>query len=388
MSHKNKKNVDCLIIGDPHFKHTNLDEMWEFSKKTIELAEKLSPTFIVILGDTLDTHEIIRIEPRDAAEEWIDCLSSIAKVYLIIGNHDMANPKEFMTKKHAFKSLKKWKSSIDGRICIVDVPIYEEIKDKSFAFCPYVPKGMFKDALDLLLKQGETWEMVDCIFAHQEFKGGHQGAYEITDGDEWDEDYPPVINGHYHNEEIIGKNIFIPGTPIQHSFGDSPDKKVWLVTFDDDETNTLPFKVKKYDLGIKSKKTISIHIDDINNFKLSQTKKYNIKLKIKGVQEQILVFKNTDLYKKLQSTKDLVLEFINADVCLDVESDKEDGGDNDLTPYLNTACRDQVSYLSILQKVVDKKTDPVKEVYREIVGHVEEEVVYDIVFESDEEFSE
>jgi hypothetical protein len=38
--------------------------------------------------------------------------------------------------------------------------------------------------------------------------------------------------------------------------------------------------------------------------------------------------------------------------------------------------------------VVDKKTDPVKEVYREIVGHVEEEVVYDIVFESDEDASE
>jgi DNA repair exonuclease SbcCD nuclease subunit len=248
MSNKKNKNVTCLVIGDPHFKHTNLDEMWEFSKKTIDIAEKLFPTFIVILGDTLDTHEIIRIDPRDAAEEWIDSLASIAKVYLIIGNHDMANPKEFLTKKHAFRSLKKWKSSIDGRLCVVDGPIYEEIKDKSFAFCPYVPKGMFKDALDLLLKEGETWEMVDCIFAHQEFKGGHQGAYEITDGDEWDEDYPPVINGHYHNEEIIGKNIFIPGTPIQHTFGDSSDKKVWLVTFDDDDNEEhTRSKLKKFD---------------------------------------------------------------------------------------------------------------------------------------------
>lgn len=378
-------SVSCLVIGDPHFKYTNLDEMWEFSKKTIDLAEKYRPTFIVILGDTLDTHEIIRIEPRDAAEEWIDKLTNISEVYLLIGNHDMANPKEFLTKKHAFSSLKRWQSSKKGKLHVVDYPIYKEIGNKSFVFCPFVPKGMFQDALDKLFKEGYTWDLADCIFAHQEFKGGHQGAYEITDGDDWDENYPSVINGHFHNEETIGKNIFIPGTPIQHSFGDTPNKKVWFITFDDedneeDEEKEIPFNIKKIDLGIKTKKIVTINIEDIHNFKyLSQTKKHIIKLKIKGAEEQISVFKSTELYKKLQKVDSLVLEFVNISESVDVEENKFN------CQMMNSACRDQVSYLSMLQKVVDKKTDPVKEIYKEIVGHVEEETIYEVVFESDEE---
>src|SRR5208337_315819 len=104
-----------------------------------------------------------------AAETWIEKLTKISEVYLIIGNHDMANPNEFLTKKHAFNSMKRWKEYLDGKLHIVDEPVYKEIKDKTFVMCPYTPPGRFKEALDELCKEGITWDLADCIFAHQQF---------------------------------------------------------------------------------------------------------------------------------------------------------------------------------------------------------------------------
>lgn len=393
----NKKSVTALVIGDPHFKHTNLDVMAEFSKKTLAIAEKMKPTFIVVLGDTLDTHEILRIEPKDAAEEWIYGLTNISKTFLLIGNHDMANPNEFLTKKHAFTSLKKWDVTRKGKLFIVDEPMYVEIRDKSFVFCPYVPKNRFQEALDKVCTDGNMWDMVDCIFAHQEFKGSYHFSYELTEGDEWDEDYPPVINGHIHMEQKIGQNIFIPGTPFQHSFGDNTEKRIWLLTFensenDEDADDYYPgFKIDKINLEMRTKKTLHLPISEIASFQKEALEHSDIKLKLKGTSEQIAVFKSTEEYKKLYSLPHLTLDFINTDseilrTLLEEEENRySPSEENEDTVYIPVACRDQVSYLSMLQKVVSQKPESVQEMYKELVGVVEEEVIYEIVIDTDEE---
>lgn len=373
-----KTPLTTLVIGDPHFKHNNLDEMRDFVEKTISIAEKYKPTFIVILGDTLDTHEIIRIEPKDMAENWIYTLSAISETFLLIGNHDMANPNEFMTRKHAFNSLKRWEIALKGKLHVIDEPFSKEIKNKSFVFCPYTPKGKFKDALDMLCGKGMTWDLADCIFAHQEFKGSRQGAYEIQDGDEWDDDYPPIINGHIHNEQKIGTNIFIPGTPYQQSFGETADKYIWLLTFEENDDDDYPgFVIDKINLGMRVKKTVAINIDDIHSFKKSLLKKYDVKIKIEGTYDQFKVFKTTEEYKDLSSNKNLKLEFV----------DKKDNVEEISLETIPVPCRNQVSYLSILHKIVNGKSEPVKEMYREIVGDVEEKVEYDIIFEDEEEYT-
>jgi Zn-finger protein len=392
---KGNKSVTALVIGDPHFKHTNLDVMAEFSKKTLAIAEKLKPTFVVILGDTLDTHEILRIEPKDAAEDWIYRMSTISKTFLLIGNHDMANPNEFLTKKHAFNSLKRWDAALKGKLFIVDEPMYVEIRDKSFVFCPYVPKNRFQEALDKVCADGNMWDMVDCIFAHQEFKGSRHFSHELTEGDEWDEDYPPVINGHIHTEQKIGQNIFIPGTPFQHSFGDDAEKRIWFLSFEDGEDvdEYYPgFKIDKIHLEMRTKKTLHLSISDISSFRKESLEHSDIKLKLKGTSEQITVFKSTEVYKMLYSLPGLHMDFINTDSeILNSLLQEEDGcvasseEKKEDTAYIPVACRDQVSYLSILQKVVSQKPESVQEMYKELVGVVEEEVIYEIVIDTDEE---
>ncbi len=43
------------------------------------------------------------------------------------------------------------------------------------------------------------------------------GAIESIEGDKWDHSFPLVISGHIHSEQRPQKNIFYPGSVIQHA---------------------------------------------------------------------------------------------------------------------------------------------------------------------------
>ena len=81
-------SVTCLVIGDPHFQVTNAEIASELIEKVNLLVDQMNPTFVVILGDLLHTHEKIHVEPLRLATELILSLSQKTKVFLIIGNHD------------------------------------------------------------------------------------------------------------------------------------------------------------------------------------------------------------------------------------------------------------------------------------------------------------
>src|SRR5271156_171445 len=176
--------VTCLVIGDLHFMKNNLQKMAEFTEKAIQQAKTLKPTFIVILGDTLHDHATVRIQPHNAAIKFLYEMTRVAPVYLLIGNHDMINSKQFLTDETIFLPLKHWKN-----MTVVDRPVNVDIKDKQFVFCPYVENGRFIEALNTL---GECcWELADCIFGHQEMRGCKMSKGISTEGDEWSPDFPP-----------------------------------------------------------------------------------------------------------------------------------------------------------------------------------------------------
>ena len=106
-------------------------------------------------------------------------------------------------------ALKKW-----DNVCVVDKPIITKIGEVNIAMCPYVPNGRFVEALSTTI--GNDWRNCRMIFAHQEFKGCKMGHIISTEGDEWSDEYPPIISGHIHDYQKIN-NIFYPGSAIQHS---------------------------------------------------------------------------------------------------------------------------------------------------------------------------
>lgn len=355
------ESVTALVIGDPHFKANNLKEGKIYLEKCLIKAKSKQPDFIVCLGDILDTHEIGRSQPYNLALEFIEKLSNVAPFYLIIGNHDLINNQQFLTDAHFFNALKGKEN-----ITIVDRPIERECRGNTFVFVPYVPKGRFVEALNHLLKDGESWELADCIFAHQEFKGCKMGAIESSDGDEWDENYPPVVSGHIHDSQIISPNIYYPGSSIQHAYGESPDKRIWYLTFNEEFDDY--FKIEKIDLEMKGKKMVYMDLGDVEDFPFSECDKYNIKLSLKGKSEDFKIFRKSSTFQKLKKYG----VKISYSPILDSRED------------LQKRTREEVSYRGMLKTLVLKEDSHVLQAYEEVLGEKLRESVEEN-YSSDEE---
>lgn len=277
-------SVSALVIGDPHFKISNVAETKSMVEAIIETAQKVSPNFIVVLGDTLDRHEIIHSSPLCRAVDFLDLLSRISPVYLLIGNHDLKNNREFLSTEHPFTALKYW----GERLTVVDTTLVKDINGKVFTFVPYVPPGRFLEALDF----SKGWNESVCIFGHQEIRGVKTGPEIIsTSGDVWIPGHFGIM-GHIHNyQELYIHNrehpdVVYVGSPIQHSFGDHPEKTISLFTFSD----SGPIKHERIDLGLLRKLIVKISCSDVPNY-IPETK-CELKLLIVGTKGEIKTIKS------------------------------------------------------------------------------------------------
>jgi len=276
--------MKVLVIGDPHFKIGNVKETNAMTEAIIKVAYEKKPDFIVVLGDVLDRHETIHVSPLSRAINFLQQLKEIAFTYLLIGNHDLKNNRQFLSDEHPFCSLKEWKN-----ITVVDTTVLDVINGKTFVFVPYVPPGKFIEALDLK----ENWKDAECIFAHQEFKGAKMGAIISEEGDEWPTTCPFVISGHIHDYQEPQVNVLYTGTPIQHAFGDQHDKSIFLFSFCEERS------YERIDLGLLKKHIVRINCDEVSDY----VPRSNCELKIIikgncGEIKAIMKHPNIEVWKK------------------------------------------------------------------------------------------
>ena len=334
--------VTAFVVGDPHFKANSISRGKEFVEKLVEAIEKAKPTFIVLLGDTLDTHEIVKIFPHQLAHDLIERLRKIAPTFVLIGNHDLINASQYLTTNHIFNPFKKWKN-----VRIVDKPLIHNFGEFTFVFCPYVPPGRFKEALDTLIGDDNLWEFADCIFAHQEFKGCFLGrGIQSEKGDEWKEEYPPVISGHIHSEQQVGKNVHYIGSPVQHTYSEDSNKYVWEVTFEKEKQ----FSVNKISLGIRQKKTYKTTIKNLEKFNPEKHKKKDVKLVVLGTRDELSAFRKSQKYKELCSYDNIIVRF---------EIVREE------TSSENTNQKSS-NYIHIFKEMVSAQPPHVKEAFEEL----------------------
>lgn len=358
-----------FVIGDPHFRTKCFQEGEELIEKCVEVIKSLSPTIVVLLGDVLDTHEVVRNTPWKQACRFIEEISLIAPIYVLMGNHDLINQSQFLTDNHFFNPLKKWPN-----VTIVDKPIMVKVgygRPVNVVMCPYTPPGRFIEALDTLIDDlSETsipipvgWQTADCIFAHQEFKGVVYGGRESEKGDFWDENFPPVISGHIHTSCQIGKNVFYPGSSIQVASDENPDKHVWNVTFDSEEEGVEALQIDKIDLGLKGKKEVEIDYSEISKFDFSMLERYYIKIKLRGTPEQFKIFRKSQLHARLirEHVK------IGFDPIPDERALK-------FMPSENGSKVEDFSFDNILRLLVEEKSENTQNVYASIYCRCE--IVY------------
>ncbi len=343
--------IKAFIIGDPHFQKETVLEDKRFVEETVKQAKLSNPNFIVILGDTLHTHEIVDVNASNVAYSFIEQLRDIAKVYLIIGNHDFIDNKQFLTSNHAFNPYKKWQNVI-----VVDYPIIETIGNKTFVFCPYVEPGRFLEALNLLSDSETFWEMADCIFAHQEIRNFNlRKTISSKLGDVWDEGYPPIVSGHLHTPQNKS-NVFYPGSSKQVTFGELDDKWLWVIVFNDDDEDDAPFLIQKLKINLNDKKIKNISTEDVTKC-LSQPAKQNTKLVITGTAEELLLLKKEG--KKI--------ELENKGYVVQLMSVKSNEGSSESNICLKNELN--ISFMESFQKDIETTNDEnVKNAYRKVFG--------------------
>ncbi len=318
-------SIEILTVGDPHFKTSNVMEIDEMCSKTIALAKDRNPNVIVILGDVLDTHERIHVVPLSKSIEWIQNLSSVAPVYVLIGNHDRPNNSDFLSNLHPYNGLDtdnyqydynempssnantiKSINSIDQEninkynIKIVYQVYSENIGGFDFLFVPYVPPGRFMEAINTHVKTEEL-SKYSMIFAHQEFKNAKMGAIKSIIGDTWSKNDPAVVSGHIHDYDHLESNIIYTGTPMQHAFGDSTNKTVSYYTFIQNDIkenisdeykkfiipniNNIYVKEDRIGLKLPKKRIFYVSCDEVPNWE--PPSKGLIKVVIRGTPAEI-----------------------------------------------------------------------------------------------------
>lgn len=348
-------SVKILVVGDIHFAKDAKLSGDELIERLVDIAKEVKPTFIILLGDILDTHEIVRSSPWKQVERLFSLLSPIAPLYTLIGNHDLSNPSDFLTDNHFFNPYKIW-----PKITIVDKPIQIIYSGLKFVLCPYVPPGRFLEALNTLFDAPDDtstekvdWRDAKCIFAHQEFHGVVYNDKESSKGDEWSEELPLVISGHIHEEfELYNGRVLYTGSSRQVKFNESPDKKVWKVTF----TAGKPPVIDKIPLGLKSKKEVEMVYENVKNFDFTLCDSYYIKLKIIGSTEQFKLFRKHPLHAKMLR-HGIKIGFITNRVGPESLAERFD---------INRESTSRLSFEQVLKEVIKGKRQSIQDAYDEL----------------------
>ena len=272
--------MKVIAIGDPHFKTSNIDDVNLFLVRIEKLASEINPDLIVILGDLLHEHERINTMPLNKAYHFVKTMSRIAKTIVIVGNHDLINNQQFLTQNHWMNAMKQWEN-----VTVCDDVFIEN----NFLYAPYVPNGRFMEAIS----KCENWRDCTAVFCHQEFQGCKMGAIVSEHGDEWSEEYPPVIAGHIHSRQQIG-NVYYPGSSMQHAFGESKKNVIALLDF-----SVTPYKLDEVDLDLPRKHIVYKELCDIDKVDIPEDQ-HEYKLTLSGSYEEFKVFKRSSKYKNLK----------------------------------------------------------------------------------------
>ena len=285
-----------LVIGDPHFKVSNINDTDLMVSSIIKIIENNNYDVVVVLGDILDRHETIHVSPLTRSIDFLGKLIKLVPTFVLIGNHDLKNNKQFMSTEHPFTALKFFCQSItypsNINSMIVDTTQLITIKNQTFVFVPYVPPGRFQEALDLC----PGWDNASCIFAHQEFYNCQMGVVLSTTGDKWDLNNPFVVSGHIHDYHELQNNIIYIGTPIQHTFCDKINKAISSFIFTDKNIR----EQSRINLNLPKKHIIHLNYIDVSNYQPPDN--CELKIVITGTSAEIksiIKHPNIDIWKKL-----------------------------------------------------------------------------------------
>jgi predicted phosphodiesterase len=197
--------MKILCVGDLHITLATREFIGGvFRAHLLEVIAVAHPDAVIFLGDTLDYDTNVCVPAMDCAIDLFTAVSAlVADVFVLVGNHDYADPHQFMTDNHWMKSLK----SREG-LHVIDCAREAVVETTRFIVCPYVPPARFMEMLDTT----PFWPEANVIFAHQGFNGAQWRSGKIVDEVDWARDLPPIVSGHIHVRQTLESGVWYPGS--------------------------------------------------------------------------------------------------------------------------------------------------------------------------------
>jgi DNA repair exonuclease SbcCD nuclease subunit len=288
-----------LVVGDVHIKLDNLQDIQLFIKKLQHEIIERQPSFIVLLGDILHTHERIHTSCLQYAEELFSMCAEQCPTYVLVGNHDYISNSQFLTSQHWMTPFAKWKN-----IHIVDRVVPFTIEGYRFVACPYVPDGRMVEALNTVT----DWQKAHMIFGHQTLNGVKMGAVVAEQVEDWLAEYPFLCSGHIHDKQRVQPNLYYTGTPMQQAFGESHHKTIVQFTWTDQDLVQEEIALK-----VAVKRIVYITVQQAYSYQLQVEPYEMVRLTIKGSKEECNIFKKTPAYKNLSLLAKIVFDEITTD---------------------------------------------------------------------------
>jgi len=287
-----------LFIGDPHLKITRFDLAKQFLVWINGVVEKHKPDLVVNLGDTFDTHAVVRSEVlTEFMKHVVEVQKTCPYVYLI-GNHDMYKPND--SKYHVMSHLK-------GKI--KDFWVVDEVVDlEGMTFVPYIhkPEDFPKQTLPI------------CI-AHQTFKGADYGDITTKDGVDASSllGTEIIYSGHIHKRQQLDAGrvqVVYIGTPFSQNASDI--NQIKGVSIIDTETFAEEFIVCPLPVwkGIKFELSPTFNADEMHE-ELMETlnDKDHWVVEITGPKAEVIGYLGSKKGKSITVNRDVKIKTIFTD---------------------------------------------------------------------------
>jgi len=226
--------VKVLLLGDPHIRHTHLTEGVALLSWIERLLVELQPDLLVNLGDTMDSHAVIRSEVLCSFDAHIRRVQDLNVDHVVVlGNHDMFRPND--ATYHALRVFKGRKN-----LTIVD----ETVVRNDITYVPY-------------LHDPKKWpqNLQGLVITHNTFVGADYGFKVATDGiDLTSLTSDLVVSGHIHQRQSLDGVLYV-GTPMAVTAAEVDQVKgVTLIDSDTLETQFIasPFpqwRSAAYEIG-------------------------------------------------------------------------------------------------------------------------------------------
>lgn len=288
-----------LFIGDPHLKITRFDLANKFLAWINETVEKHKPDVVVNLGDTFDTHAVVRSEIMTEFMSHVDVVREVCPYVYVVGNHDMYKPSD--SKYHALSHLKNKIRNF------VVVDAVQDIYDMTFVPYTHNPDNFPKKSLPI------------CV-AHQTFRGADFGDITTKDGVDADtiEGCQLVVSGHIHKRQRLtfqsGVVVNYVGSPFSQSVSDI--NQVKGVSILDTETFNETFLECPLPMwrGLRYQITPSFSIQDMHDDLVKQlNNRDHWVVEITGPKAEILGYIDSKMYRSAVSGIDVKIKTVFTD---------------------------------------------------------------------------